>query len=256
MDLSILIPTVPVRKKLLTNLLSILNKQIKDNNLENRVEILVYEDNFEKSVGEKRNVLYEKSKGKYVLILDDDDMVSNNFCIEICNVIENHDVDQICFTVHQLNAKNNKVYSISKYSKDYKDIFVILSKNFKIRGTTFHESFDCDFVLYYKEKPILKLYKKKISHVLFLYFFMSLFKKPYLNLAHTAKILPIKREIALKVKYSDLSKDQDVEWSENIRRQGLIKSEYVIDKVLEYYLFDPKKSINRNEKNISNNPTH
>jgi|694.fasta_scaffold05768_17 hypothetical protein len=256
MDLSILIPTVPIRKLLLDNLLLVLNKQIEENKLENRVEILVYEDNFEKSVGEKRNILYEKAKGKYVLILDDDDMVSDDFCIEICRVIKNYDVDQICFTLHQLDPETKKIYSIAKYSKEYKENFVVLSKNFKIRGVTFHESFDCDFILYFKNKPLFELRRTKIIHVLFLHFFIKLFKKPYLNLAHTAKILPIKKEIALKVKYSDLPKDQDVEWSENIRRQGLIKSEYIIDKVLEYYLFDPKKSINRNEKNISYNTTH
>lgn len=256
MDLSILIPTVPIRKPLLGSLLSILNKQIQDNNLQNRVEILVYEDNFEKSVGEKRNVLYENARGKYVLILDDDDMVSDDFCIDICNVIEKHDVDQICFTQHQLNPETKEVYSIAKYSKEYKDIYMVLSKNFKIRGTTFHESFDCDFVLYYKEKPIINWYKNKFIHVLFLSFFISLFRKPYLNFAYTSKIIPIKREIVLKVKYSNLRKDQDVEWVEAIRRKNLIKSEYTIDKVLKYYLFDPKKSINRSEKNISNNPTH
>lgn len=256
MDLSILIPTVPIRKKLLDNLLSVLNKQIENNSLQNRVEIIVYEDNFEKSVGEKRNILYEKAKGKYVLILDDDDMVSDDFCVEICDVIAKYDVDQICFTVHQLNPKTKEIYSISKYSRECKDIFMILSKNFKIKGVTFHESFDCDFVLYFKNKPIFKIYKEKIIHVLFLHFFISLFKKPYLNLSYTAKILPIKRDIALKIKYSDLPKDQDVEWSENIRKQNLIKSEYIIDKVLEYYLFDPKKSINRSEKNTSNNTTY
>ena len=255
MDLSILIPTVPVRKLLLDNLLSILNKQIKDNNLENRVEVIVFEDNFEHSVGEKRNVLYERSKGKYVLILDDDDMISDDFCIDICNVIEKHDVDQICFIQQQLEPKTKKIYSVAKFSKEYKDIFMVLSKNFKIRGTTFHKSFDCDFILYFKNKPILKLYKKKFTHSLFLSLFIKLFKKPYYNFAYTSKIIPIKRDIALKVKYSDLSKDQDVEWLESIRVQNLIKSEYVIDKVLKYYLFNPKNSI-RNEKNTSNNTTH
>jgi hypothetical protein len=256
MDLSILIPTVPVRKPLLDKLLSVLNKQLTDNNLENRVEILVFEDNFEYSVGKKRNVLYEKAKGKYVLILDDDDMVSDNFCIDICSVIEKHDVDQICFTQQQLEPGTKKVYSEAKFSKEYKDIFMILSKNFKIRGTTFHESFNCDFILYFKNKPILKLYKEKISHILFLHFFIKLFKKPYLNFAYTSKIIPMKKEIALKVKYSDLPKDQDVEWLESIRRQDLIKSEYTIDKVLKYYLFNPKNSVNRNEKNINNITTY
>jgi hypothetical protein len=66
----------------------------------------------------------------------------------------------------------------------------------------------------------------------------------------------MKKEIALKVKYSDLPKDQDVEWLESIRRQDLIKSEYTIDKVLKYYLFNPKNSVNRNEKNINNITTY
>lgn len=255
MDLSILIPTVPIRKNLLDNLLSILNKQIKDNNLENRVEVLVFEDNFENSVGKKRNILCERAKGKYVLVLDDDDMISDDFCVDICNTIEKHDVDQICFTQQQLEPNSKKVYSIAKFSKEYKNISMLLSKNFKIIGTKFHESFDCDFILYFKNKPVLKLYMKKITHALFLKFFIKFFKKPYKNFAYTSKIIPIKREIVLKVKHSDLPKDQDMEWVESVRRQDLIKSEYIIDKVLKYYLFNHLTSI-KNEKNISNNTTY
>ncbi|HRB54711.1 MAG TPA: glycosyltransferase family A protein, partial [Bacteroidia bacterium] len=40
------------------------------------VEILTDIDNGQKTIGQKRNELVEKSKGKYVAFIDDDDMVS------------------------------------------------------------------------------------------------------------------------------------------------------------------------------------
>ena len=98
-NLSILIPTVPTREKYLNRLLYNLEKQILENNLEDKIEIIIYKDNFEHSLGNKRNRLLELAKGKYSVIVDDDDQVSNNYCKLINEVIENTDDDQIGYDI-------------------------------------------------------------------------------------------------------------------------------------------------------------
>jgi glycosyltransferase involved in cell wall biosynthesis len=72
--LSILILTTPDRLNYLTNLLAILKPQVIDG-----VEIIIEEDNFEKTIGQKRNNAIEKAKGDYIAFIDSDDEVSSNY---------------------------------------------------------------------------------------------------------------------------------------------------------------------------------
>ena len=96
-DLSILIPTLPARIDSYSNLIKILNKQIIENNLINRVQILTLCDTKEISVGEKRNILLNKSAGKYVCFIDDDDIVAPDYLIKLINGISsNADVITFC----------------------------------------------------------------------------------------------------------------------------------------------------------------
>jgi glycosyltransferase involved in cell wall biosynthesis len=96
-DLSILIPTLPARIESYSNLIKTLNKQITDNNLIQRVQILSFCDTKEISVGEKRNILLNKSCGRYVCFIDDDDLIAPNYLIQIINGIEsNADVITFC----------------------------------------------------------------------------------------------------------------------------------------------------------------
>ncbi len=55
---------------------------------------------------------------------------------------------------------------------------------------------------------------------------------------------PIKREIALKVKFDDQSSyGEDTDWAMKICKAGLIKTESQIEKPYYFYNFDPKKSV-------------
>jgi glycosyltransferase involved in cell wall biosynthesis len=44
-----------------------------------RVQVVVFEDKKEKSIGEKRNRLAQRAIGKYICFIDDDDTVSENY---------------------------------------------------------------------------------------------------------------------------------------------------------------------------------
>ena len=68
-ELSILILTLPTRIDSYSNLIRTLNQQVIENNLLDKVQILSLCDTKEISVGEKRNILLNKSCGKYVCFI-------------------------------------------------------------------------------------------------------------------------------------------------------------------------------------------
>jgi hypothetical protein len=51
----------------------------------------------------------------------------------------------------------------------------------------------------------------------------------------------IKREIAIQIKYPDISHGEDKSWSDALRLSGLVKSEKEISKVLYHYEYRSKK---------------
>jgi glycosyltransferase involved in cell wall biosynthesis len=75
--LSILIPTVSVRASLLSRLLARLEPQLND-----RVEVIVH-DSEGFGVGTKCNVMFHAAKGDYVISIDDDDMVPEDYVEKI-----------------------------------------------------------------------------------------------------------------------------------------------------------------------------
>jgi glycosyltransferase involved in cell wall biosynthesis len=96
-ELSILILTLPTRIDSYSHLIKMLNKQIIENNLINRVQILSLCDTKEIIVGEKRNILLNKSIGRYVCFIDDDDIISDDYVIKLVNAIQsNADVITFC----------------------------------------------------------------------------------------------------------------------------------------------------------------
>lgn len=86
--LSILICTTPPRQDFLSRLMRVLAPQITD-----RVEILIDQDE-NITIGEKRQRLLEKSVGKYVCFVDDDDLVSESYVYKILTACQ-RDVDCI-----------------------------------------------------------------------------------------------------------------------------------------------------------------
>lgn len=96
-ELSILILTLPTRIDSYSNLIRTLNQQVIENNLLDKVQILSLCDTKEISVGEKRNILLNKSIGRYVCFIDDDDLIATDYLIKIISAISsNSDVITFC----------------------------------------------------------------------------------------------------------------------------------------------------------------
>lgn len=81
--LSILIPSTRDRNEMLYVLLGHLHYQIDKEKLTDKVEIITDIDGGELSIGLKRQRLIEKSKGRYVVFIDSDDWVANDYIEEI-----------------------------------------------------------------------------------------------------------------------------------------------------------------------------
>ena len=86
--LSILICSIFDREKQFKNLLESLNKQIKEDNLFEDVEILYEIDDAKIPIGKKRNSLLKNSCGEYVVFIDDDDTVHKRYVSIILAAIE------------------------------------------------------------------------------------------------------------------------------------------------------------------------
>ena len=110
---SVLIPSIEERKNtFLKRLLLLLEPQIEDK----QVEICIISDNGEMSIGSKRNMLIDISKGLYFAFIDDDDLISSNYIENILEQIS-YSPDSIVFDAWvTLNGKNGKV---CKYGIEY-----------------------------------------------------------------------------------------------------------------------------------------
>ena len=117
MTLSILICTLPDRIGFLSQLLQALTPQKTDD-----VEILVEHDNGIMSTGRKRNILLHRSKGKYVVFIDDDDMIAPTYVKDILTAAESNP-DAIVFNgIMTTNGTDERKWYISKdYSYEAKN---------------------------------------------------------------------------------------------------------------------------------------
>lgn len=188
--LSIMIPTTPDREKMLYGLLSCLHTQIEVAGVEKEVEILVEMDNYGISVGAKRQKLLERTKGKYVVAIDSDDEVSENYISSIMEGIRQNP-DVISFNGFMTTNNTNR-------------------ESFKIR----------------KDFPYITIQDTNG-------------KNEYLR--YNNHLSPIKREIALKIGYKDLSFAEDYDYAKRLKESGLIKTEYYFDDDLYHYKYIPNK---------------
>lgn len=88
MKLSVLIPSLYKREEMLLNLLSNLYNQIAELRAWLKVEVIVLQDNKEITTGMKRNRLLNLAKGEYIVFIDDDDEVYNNYLKRILGALE------------------------------------------------------------------------------------------------------------------------------------------------------------------------
>jgi FkbM family methyltransferase len=82
--LSILIATLTERKPLLDRLLAVLDPQCDPQ----QVELLFFEDQGQATLGAKRQSLLERAKGEYVCVVDDDDLVSDDYIQQIFSALD------------------------------------------------------------------------------------------------------------------------------------------------------------------------
>lgn len=110
--LSILITTLETRKTQFEALQAELERQIREHNLSEDVELLHFSDNFDYPVGLKRNVLLESAQGLFTVFVDDDDLISENYVKLIMDIIkESPEIDCIGITGQVIsNDLGNKVF--------------------------------------------------------------------------------------------------------------------------------------------------
>lgn len=82
---SILICTLPDRHEHFTYLYQKLEQQIASCNLQDKIEIRHFLDNYEYSIGYKRNELLTQAQGTYVNFIDDDDDIRDDYISAIYN---------------------------------------------------------------------------------------------------------------------------------------------------------------------------
>jgi len=176
MKLSILICTVPSRAKtFLPKLLDkLLPQTIKD------VEVLYLGDNKQRSVGQKRNDLLNLAQGEYVVFVDDDDKVTDDYVSLILKGIESG-TDVINFGVNcSVNgSKYKRVYYDARYTcdSDHKDHYERITNHImcvkrelalKVGFPKINFSEDADYAK--RLKPLIKS-QAFINKVLYFYDF-------------------------------------------------------------------------------------
>ena len=115
--LSILIPTIDKRSKMLVALMKELTGQIfKANCYPFEIEVLTNKEDL--TIGEKRNKLLEEAQGKYVCFVDDDDEVSKDYVNLLIEGI-NKDVD--CCSLKGIITFDNETPEIFEHSIKYKE---------------------------------------------------------------------------------------------------------------------------------------
>lgn len=180
---SILVCSLKRRQHYLDKLLACVNPQLPANG---SVELLVDQDEGEVSIGDKRNRLLEKAKGKMIAFIDDDDLVSPNYVAKITEAIKaepNYDVIGISLVMTTNGIEPQNSYHSTRYTSWW----------------------DC-----IDETTGRKKYFRNPNH---------------LN--------PVKRELALKVKFPSKNHGEDRDYSAQLL--PLLKSEFWIDEPMYYY---------------------
>ena len=88
MKLSLLIPTTPDRHTYVVLLRREIARQVEELKAWAQVEVLLEEDNYEHSIGWKRNMLLQRASGEYLAFIDSDDRVANNYLENVMKGID------------------------------------------------------------------------------------------------------------------------------------------------------------------------
>ncbi len=112
--LAILIPTIESRKEQFNALRDRINKLI-ESNFDTSVQLISICDNKEISIGAKRQQLLEASDARYVVFIDDDDRVHDDYLTDILSAIH-HKPDFIGFEIECSGTPGKTANVSNKYS--------------------------------------------------------------------------------------------------------------------------------------------
>jgi hypothetical protein len=116
---TICIATVPHRAGRLQELTDVLLPQV--DKYDGQIEVLIFFNNFEYSLGFLRQGLIEEAQGEYVTHIDDDDLVPDDYCDTLFPLMDG--VDYIGFKVKFIDGgkEMKPVYHSLKYPNWYQD---------------------------------------------------------------------------------------------------------------------------------------
>jgi len=122
MLLSILTPTLIERKEPFKSLQDKIRKQIEESSFKGCVEHLVFEDNRDHSIGYKRNILMRRAKGDFIVFLDDDDDVSEDYIERLCKTIQTN-LEADCIGIRGIITFNGSHPHTFVHSLEYRKYF-------------------------------------------------------------------------------------------------------------------------------------
>jgi len=140
-NLTIAIPTVVGREVLFDRLYASLSKQIGENGLQDKVELIYLRDNKEMSIGSKRQKLYEMAKGTFAVQIDDDDGVSDDYVASVNRCIEeNPNTDAIGYVEHcSMNGRSALAHHSNRWKDWAEGNFVVDGVTFRYVRTPYHK---------------------------------------------------------------------------------------------------------------------
>lgn len=117
--LTIMLPTTIDRRDTFLPLLDEIKRQIKENKYEDIVEVIINEDNKEISIGKKRQELLQAASGKWVVGIDSDDWISDDYLENIVSSLKlNPSIDHIGFIENcDINGEESKSIFSIRYKK-------------------------------------------------------------------------------------------------------------------------------------------
>jgi len=210
MLVSILIPTLIERQEKYNILMNGLQKQIDENGLKDKIEIISICDNRTIPLSMKRNMLQKLSKGRYFTHLDDDDCFTDDYCKKIIDHIERlpvfQDDEPDIITYDQIAYVNDEIWRIKPSME--------CGFQLRPRGNNYDENMN-------KIQNTIPEFER---HPWQFHLFHNRFKKVYRS-------------------DSDTNAREDVNWLQKIRLEYPKGMSYIKDWVgHEYHFEDPKLS--------------
>jgi hypothetical protein len=116
--LSILVPTVPSR--IVYYYPKIMKQLIAQTKQRGDVEVIALFDNKMRTIGQKRQEMVDISQGEYIIFIDDDDRITDDFVEEIMNALYKHP-ECDCVVYHAMYSANGQPAYICKFGIEYQN---------------------------------------------------------------------------------------------------------------------------------------